>query len=210
MSTLVDALRQFNRKERYWLLRNAIGEKFETLDQSFLERLGKETGIKIPANAWWAMDYHFDWLVGALHLAFGVEKNNPQKISKGEITGTQEDIDLVVAFENTLILIEAKGDTPWSNSQLNSKVNKRLVSIFGENNERHSSLRLCFVLMSPKESGLLKRDDERDWPQWMIRQNTKQPMFIKMEMPDSLVRVTRWNNETNKQDANGMHWVVIK
>jgi len=211
MSKLVDALRQFNRKERYWLLHNAIGKKFETLDDGFRNRFEKETGIPIPEDHWWAMDYHLDWLAGALHLAGGGEMDKSQRIVDGQITGTQEDIDLVIAFGDTLILIEAKGETPWSNEQLNEKVNKRLVSIFGENGEHHKSLRMYFVLMSPVRSEKLVREKKTDsvWPSWMMKQTTQEPLFVPMEMQAGLVRVTRCVSD-GKQSATGDFWKVTK
>lgn len=211
MSKLVDALRKFNRKERYWLLHNAIGKKFETLDEGFRKRFEEKTGIPIPDNHWWAMDYHFDWLTGALHLAGGGKMDESQPIVDGQVTGTQEDIDLVIAFGDTLILIEAKGDTPWSNKQLNEKVNKRLVSIFGENCERYQSLKMHFVLMSPEESGKLERTKAptSTWPSWMLNQKTQRPQFVPMEMGKGLVRVTRCDKDL-KQSATGDFWKVTK
>ena len=52
---LTDALAAFNRKERYWLIRNALGPGAETLGADFRRRLGDAIGLTIPDDAWWAM-----------------------------------------------------------------------------------------------------------------------------------------------------------
>ena len=63
--------------------------------------------------------------------ALCIASSNPTKASArstqpnpGLITGTQEDIDLVVATGDTLLLIEAKGEGAWSNTQLASKIGR--------------------------------------------------------------------------------------
>ncbi len=66
--TLVECLKAFNRKERYWLLRNALGAPALELllSGAFRDRLGKLLDTDIPSDAWWAMDYHIDWVFAAL------------------------------------------------------------------------------------------------------------------------------------------------
>jgi hypothetical protein len=61
--TLVKALEKFNRKERYWLIRSALGESSEKLDSKFCDLIYGKHSIEVPEDAWWAMDYHLDWLV---------------------------------------------------------------------------------------------------------------------------------------------------
>jgi hypothetical protein len=65
--TLSECLELFNRKERYWLIRNVLGEPASDfpLSQSFRERLSETIQISIPCGAWWEMDYHIDWLFAA-------------------------------------------------------------------------------------------------------------------------------------------------
>jgi hypothetical protein len=147
--TLVEALKMFNRKERYWLIRNALGVNSEKLDSEFRKLLKEKHFIEVPENAWWAMDYQIDWLIGALHLfkCQGEEAvcEKPE-INKPQLfTGTIQDIDFLVAFKNTLIFIEAKGDAPWNCEQLNSKIG-RLQNIVKEFN----SVETHFLLISPK------------------------------------------------------------
>lgn len=121
MSELVDMLRKFNRKERYWLLRNALGSKSEVLDEDFRSRLAKSVDFEIPKSAWWAMDYHFDWMVGALHMLSNGNLNEPEAKENELVTGSQEDIDLLIAFDKTLLFVEAKADTSWNTEQWDSK-----------------------------------------------------------------------------------------
>ena len=72
-----------------------------------------------------AMDYHLDWLNGALELDFAYGRGDP---IGSRITGSQEDIDLLLAFDTPnhlkhdhIVLVEAKGVISFSNSQLESK-----------------------------------------------------------------------------------------
>ena len=83
------------------------------------------------------MDYHLEWLFAAVRGAqVGQRYSNADEFVKGN----QEDIDLLVAFDEGkkahLILLEAKGDTAWSNKQMQSKVD-RLTAVFnGADSER--------------------------------------------------------------------------
>ena len=63
---IVEALKKFNRKERYWVVRNALGPTSNQLGEGFRADLQRTIGIEIPEDAWWSIDYHIDWLVGAL------------------------------------------------------------------------------------------------------------------------------------------------
>ena len=75
MADLIGVLESFNRKERFFLVGQALGNPRFKLSRDFRTRLGKavgleENGIKIPANAFAAMDYHLDWVAASLFLAF--------------------------------------------------------------------------------------------------------------------------------------------
>lgn len=209
---IADALKKFNRKERYWLIRNALGAGSDRIGERFRHQLGTTIGIDIPQDAWWSMDYHLDWLVGALALfqdeeIIGKAQSNPD----GLVQGNQEDIDLVVAFGTTLILVEAKGDTSWSNAQLNSKV-PRLEAILGKNHVNHSKLNdlsVYFVLMSPKRSDKLLRNGGLAWPDWMTDQRG-QPLWLPMHMAEadehpSFLKVTRCM-ESGSVSKDGIFW----
>jgi hypothetical protein len=61
-----DILSRFNRKERYWVLNELLDFNSTPISKNFRSKLRTELGIEVPTNAWWAMDYHFDWLHAAL------------------------------------------------------------------------------------------------------------------------------------------------
>lgn len=216
MSYLTGNLSAFNRKERFWLLRNAIGESFETLGEGFRERLSDVLGFRIPSNAWWAMDYHFDWLVAGIYCyakQIDLQKkinDNPFKAElmqlahenvdleekhasfyrfrKPLLTATQEDIDLIVAFDETIILIEAKADSDWSKEQYVSKLTRMgalyefISSIDQEQNNttepasphKNTDLRIRFLLVSPTAPKSFDLDEEDEvnkqsiihWLEW--------------------------------------------
>lgn len=204
MNDLVKTLERFNRKERYWLIRNALGESSKKLDDTFIKNLSAVLGITIPGDAWWAMDYHLDWLIGALHLLGGGAVNDP--IANDDlIMGTQQDMDLVIAFERTLILIEAKADTSWSNEQLNEKV-ARLTKIIEAECNLIGDLQIYFVLMSPKVSEEIE-PKSGNWPFWMTN-GKNEPLFLKLEMPSDLLRVVRCDTN-GKSNNNGGSWKIL-
>ena len=182
MTNLIRYLKKFNRKERYWLLHNALGDQDKrpfTLSDKFRKELKRELGLKVsvPKRAFVAMDYHFDWLTMALLLGKRPDMENGP-ISRSEVTSkineevakkvnkNQEDIDLLVAFEDDkngktlLILIEAKADSSWTNKQLKSKAER--LKIFDEAKIR-GNCQPHFVLMSPKRPSKLTVT----WPDWM-------------------------------------------
>jgi hypothetical protein len=162
--TLVEALRKFNRKERYWLIRNALGENSEKLDPKFRESLDEALSIQVREDAWWAMDYHLDWLVGALYLfskGEGVAYEKQCNSNPRLVNGTQEDVDLIIAFDKTLIFIEAKGDAGWDDKQLNSKIG-RLQNIADK--KYFEGVETYFIFMAPKnllENQIEKIDPSR-------------------------------------------------
>lgn len=149
--TLAQCLEVFNRKERYWLIRNCCGNGTDLslpLSDAIIEKLTKKFTELLNAdlkNAWWAMDYHIDWLIAALTRYNGQneEKKTIQNINY-KIFGTQEDFDFIICTENTLIFIEAKLSSVWDRKQLDSKI-KRLNGM----KELFKSTKQYFVLLSP-------------------------------------------------------------
>jgi hypothetical protein len=75
MDPLANILERFNRKERNLLIRDILGCRGKPLllASDFCERLAKTVGIPKESveGAWWATDFHFDWLAGALDLYEG-------------------------------------------------------------------------------------------------------------------------------------------
>ena len=128
-SPLETALEQFNRKERFWLLSDAVGIGFK-LHEKFRATLEETISVPIPSDPWWGFDYHLDWLCAVL-LAPNYDLNGYKQENLNRcITGTQEDCDLIIAFDNTIILLEAKMFGSWNKKQLCSKLGrlKRLSS----------------------------------------------------------------------------------
>ena len=203
MSDLIDHLRSFNRKERFILLREALGR--DTLGDAFRRRLSDAIGVAVPDGAFVAMDYHLDWLQMALYLARTPSPSHP--IPKGDVLGSgqqgfnenQMDIDLLVAFDEgattRLLLLEAKMETGWTNRQMLRKA-ERLRQIFGDRPDR-SLADPCFLLVSPRPPQQLKVDT---WPGWMKREGG--PIWMKLPRPPGLRKVTRCATDGHPS-ANG-------
>ena len=219
MGNLIDILMGLNSKERYWLLWNAIGddrvsnrtsnpaslfespERFSLTDK-FRDRLGEEIGMDIPANSFWAMDYHLDWLWAAKNAGDG-------KCPVEGYKGNQQDIDLLVVFNSTcgsdvhMILIEVKGVTSWGNKQVDSKI-RRLRDLFGDDGRKWAGVVPHFVLMSPSESYNIKVED---WPAWAVSKDSatseKRPRYwLGLNIPLNLKKATRCD-EGGNSNAKG-------
>lgn len=219
--TLVDCLRAFNRKERYWLLRDALGGSSADLplSASFRDRLGKTMGFPIKASAWWAIDYHIDWLFGALVLdRVGEDRTinlaNPegqrdQSAARRLIRGTQEDFDLVIAFDRKIILIEAKGVGSWGNKQIAEKCQRLWEwSEVAENvapiTDDHAAVEIYIVLMSPRASKGLQ---QLSWPSF-VKLDGSLPFFLGLSLagaPDFFVAPERCD-QNGVAKKNGERW----
>jgi len=203
MKNLIEYLRDFNSKERYYLVGQILGNPGFTIASEFREKLSKILGIPIPADALSAMDYHIDWLYASLRLA---EDGDPSKVySNGDnkIKAQQEDVDWLIAFKREsiyhLVLIEAKGVTGWTNKQMLSKAN-RFSDIFGEWGTAWPGVMPHFVIMSrlrPKGLSVEK------WPQWMAPGG--QIRWLELSIPEHLKQVCRCNLQGIK-DKNGKWW----
>ena len=160
----------------------------------------------IPYDAFVAMDYHLDWIQMALYWADNSRSSGGIVRNNDLVCGNQEDVDLIVAFEDGdtrkthLIMIEAKADTGWSNEQLRSKAS-RLARIFNDDARRYVTPH--FVLMSPDESDRIETDG---WPSWMKAEG-ESPAWLKLALPDGLLKVTRCD-EGGKDSAGG-GWISL-
>ncbi|MHB9130424.1 MAG: hypothetical protein ACYDBB_04945 [Armatimonadota bacterium] len=172
MSDIIAYLKRFNHKERFHLLRLALGdgmwpEDSFQLSPKFIERLNTEFNLAIAADAFAAMDYHLDWIYASLYLAADrkvktTEKSDNEKILQPRcgVNKNQEDIDLLIAFHEKdhqgakamchLIMIEAKCETGWTNAQIDSKL-KHLNDIYKEfDPDFLAGVSFHFVFLSPK------------------------------------------------------------
>ena len=169
MSDLIELLSQFNRKERFFLIGQALGNKDFSLSKSFRKDLSDKIGIEIPHGAFAAMDYHLDWIAASLRAyQEGDPIDRPFPNSDQVVKGTQQDTDLLIAFKAGeiyhLVLLEAKGYSPWDNKQMREKA-QRLKKLFGQDGRKHQpDVKPHFCLMSSRTSERLESDC---WPAWM-------------------------------------------
>ena len=209
MTDLIEILESFNRKERFFLIAQALGcsnsgEPAFSLSGSFrkqLNKIFKLTNIDVaipeePAMVFVAMDYHLDWLQAALTLAHSQDEKSKfcNEGKEGQvIEGTQRDVDLLVAFKDGetfhLILVEAKAYSDWTNDQLSSKA-ARLRTIFGEDGKKWNDVQPYFCVMSPKESERLNRGPllSGPLPKWML-DNKGELQWLPLQLPKSKRRV---------------------
>ena len=207
MSAFIEYLRSFNRKERFFLVGTALGNPTFQLDSAFRRRLGSRFALEVPSNAFVAMDYHLDWIYASAYLSkegVNASGNHPNKA--GLVSGNQEDVDLIVAFDagetTHVIMLEAKAYTAWSNTQMKSKA-KRLKAIFGKEGDCFPQLRPHFGLMSPKPPRQLKTEC---WPSWMLSPGST-PICMELAVPPGRMKLTRCNS-SGMQDKDGGYFRV--
>ena len=207
MLDLLELLESFNRKERFFLIRHALGN-FQ-LSNEFRRELGDAISLPIPRNAFAAMDYHLEWLTAALHAhdrgdSHGIFDNPQQQLVKGN----QEDTDLLVAFGDKeyqhIVLVEAKGATGWTNEQMRSKAN-RLTQIFGSDGNRYSGVMPHICLASPRPPEQLRASE---WPSWMSKDDGSY-YWLRLNFPEDRIRVTRCDVYGN-QSARGNYFKIIR
>ena len=218
MTDLICILESFNRKERYFLLCEALGlERGFALSENFQGSLNRALGIDVPRSAYVAMDYHLDWLAASLVLYKSGKPEgsfpNPEEPINDDparlIRGNQEDVDLLVAFpcgsekKYHIVMIEAKGYTGWDPKQLQSKA-RRLKHIFGDPRSKYKNVVPHFLTLSP--SGPEKFPSVEKWPDWMSGGDEGNPIHLELLLAGSTRRkVERWNPDANKPDKRGSH-----
>jgi hypothetical protein len=207
---LAEAIESFNRKERNLLIRAMLGHSTENplcLSEPFREQVAQKLELQkpLPPETKWWTDYHIDWLAGA--LARFVSQGEYRELNEGLVVGHQEDIDLVLATEDRLILIEAKGYRSFGPKQINDKLARleRLHNWY-EKLAGKSARQLNFHILfaSPR----CPRDPVV-CPPWACRDLTDRSRIPWLKL-DSAVRnsiweVTRCDGEGNR-DLNGRHW----
>ncbi len=213
MPRVIEALRSFDRKERFAVLRETLGFDLEAphLDYGFRAKLNncidKKKEIQCPQQAFLAMDYHLDWIEMALDRAARRETGPKSPFLNknfSEINKNQQDVDLLIAFEadvtgNTtthLVLIEAKAYLYWNNAQLIEKAN-RLRVIFGEDGERWKFVRPHYVLMTAKRSQGIR---PHAWPKWM--RDGDEVNWLDYDLPSRL-KISRCTENGKLSKAGG-------
>ncbi len=206
MPDLIKLLESFNRKERFFVIKQALGN-FQLSDK-FKRELGDATNLAIPPDVFTAMDYHLDWLTAALyaHECGDVDHffDNPQP---QVVKGNQEDTDLLVAFKEDeqyhIVLVEAKAATGWTNKQMRSKAG-RLTQIFGSDGNRYPGIRPHICLASPRRPKQLRASE---WPRWMSKDDGSY-IWLKLNFCKDRLRVTRCDTQGN-QSAKGDYFRII-
>ena len=207
MMTLMEHLESLNRKERFFLIGDVLGNRAFALSTDFRARLREAFGIEPPSGAFVAMDYHLDWIHASLFLTQpGKNEDAVDCNAETVATGNQEDVDLLVAFEEGdithLLLVELKAATGWTNNQTLSK-SKRLEQIFGTDGAKYPQMKPHFGLMSPRAPKQLK---PHLWPAWMTRDGKE--IWFELKLPPGKRRVTRCDS-TGKPSAGGTHFRVL-
>jgi len=219
MNKLADVLKRFNRKERNLLVRAVLGDEQKPLllSDQFRKDVANKLRIEIQPDAWWATDYHINWLAGA--LAYYAESdaclNRARRNSVSSepppsgqmIEQNQEDVDLIIVSDNDLILIEAKAYGYFDNPQLESKL-ERLNLVRNEYlciTKQNPVVQMHFLLISPTEPRKIKVT----WPEW-IRKKSEIP-WIPLHLPsgEPILKVNRCDADANEL-AEGDHWRIVK
>lgn len=207
MAGLIELLERFNRKERFFLIGQALGNEDFRLSEDFRRKLGCEIGVEIPCDAFAAMDYHLDAVAGSLWKYRNPEHQMTKDFPKRDrmVTGTQQDIDLLIAFKEKdsdvrhLVFLEAKGYesnnsdgyTRWDTKDIYDQMQKKasqLGSIFGPDKRNSPKVIPHFCLMSHSPSENLATDN---WPEWMRKEESAQPHWIELCLPSDRLLVTR-------------------
>ncbi len=197
MADLIKLLEQFNRKERYFLIRQALEfpQNSFQLSEDFRKKLGGELGIEIPCSASVWMDYHLDWIAASVAQFKDPEGKTFPKPDEQARKITQRDVDLFVAFKADadgcyrLIFLEAKGYDYWNNRQMEPKA-AQLKKIFGQGGKECPGVKPFFCLVSQSQPTNLKTNS---WPDWMWKkgkEDTDRFYWLKLCLPVCRHKVT--------------------
>jgi len=203
----IEYLKSFNRKERFHLVGQLLGNSEFNLDPNLFRKILDLLKLDTPTYYFSAMDYHLDWIYASLELAHS-HSNEPKFRDTACITATQEDVDFLLAFlddsGNThIVMIEAKGDTSFTNKQLQSKAN-RLNAIFGANNEKWANVIPHFLICSPIQPSQL---ETKNVPSFMLNKKNDGFIWFRLYMPSNQRKVTRCNQD-GKSSKDGEYWKV--
>jgi len=212
-------LSAFTRKERLFLFGFA-GGGLDTaelhgpalrLDAAFRATLADVIGLDVPAHAWASVDFHLSWIHGALQWQSGAVRpgqieNLPLTSDGGEsawITGSQEDVDLVVAWAEDdvthLVLIEAKAYGAWSNSQATSKMG-RVAAIRAA---APVGVEIRFAICSPSRPQHLHT---QSWPKWALASDGS-PAWFRLPVPRLRLSTERCD-DAGASSESGSRWHI--
>jgi hypothetical protein len=226
MLSLPEVLERFNRKERNLLVRDILGHTREAalpLSAPFRKKIEARLKISVPETAWWATDFHISWLAGALAVYVKQSTSplrfpNPRMSAKADdaaplkarqlVEGNQEDIDLVIAADQNLILIEAKAYGPFTDKQIGSKIARldllhRFYKELQPDSERR--IQFHFLLQGPANPEHLKMA----WPCWASNSRAQAWIPLELAAPESILEVTRCDS-AGKSSAKGEYWKIYQ
>jgi hypothetical protein len=232
MHELLDHLQSFNRKERFLLVGQALGNPSFRLGQDLTAALGQCLQRNVPEDAYCAMDYHLDWLFAGLvwtyqdlHLGNAVAREFTDVDPKSgepadlKVTGNQSDVDLMIAWvdergRGQIVLMEAKGYSPWDPEQMRYKC-ARLNAIFGMDGRRFPAVDAHLVLTGPAPGPTAKTLPMAQWPAWARKLDVADApvkYFLPLEKPAyntvAVERITSPSNGPRKPSAKGSHWHI--
>jgi len=204
---IIEYLKSFNRKERFHLVGQLLGNSEFNLDPNLLRKILDLLELETPTYYFSAMDYHLDWIYASLELAHN-HGDEPKLRDYSCISATQEDIDFLLAFlddsGNThIVMIEAKGDTPFTNKQLQSKAN-RLSAIFGKKNEKWTNVIPHFLICSPIKPNKL---ETKNAPSFMLNKDNDNFNWFRLYMPSNQRKVTRCHSD-GESSKDGKYWKI--
>lgn len=210
-------LSKFNRKERFFVVVDAVGGDRDELHEpslrltaDFRQKLEATIRMPVPAHAWASIDFHLNWLHAALQW-----KTEPGLLHQVAdrftadgvelVSGNQEDIDLIVAWtsddgEPVVVFIEAKAYSSWTNKQVGHKV-PRLTAILDSAISAGLALSPLLVLSGPARPS--QALDVSGWPTW--GQGDGQPLYLELPVAGLRLGVERVG-EDGKPARSGTKW----
>lgn len=214
-TSLIDHIESFNRKERHILWEQATGTGQQVaLSNSYRAKLAGAIDIEIPPEHLVCVDYHLNWLYGALLAHTGkLEQTTASPIADADgddpngrrpYERNQQDIDLVVAFESEdttiVVLNEAKGFTSWGTKQMESKL-RRLDRIVDDATPGKDVVLKLVLTSFGKWSKI-----NVDWGRWADQNG---PPFVSLDKPDGRVLIEECDAEGRRKQS-GQHVHLVK
>ena len=196
MPDLLKILESFNRKERFFLIAQALGKPRFDLSDDFRQKLGDKVGVTIPEEpekVFVAMDYHLNWVHASLVLAHCTgSQERIDRLNTEAIEQNPEDVDLLVAFKDDagthhLIFIEAKGYntdgmsdglSDLDKGQLESKAG-RLNLILKPDGIPYPNVDSHFCVMSGKEPTHIPSE----WGNWLELSLPSKRLVVRLKDP---------------------------
>jgi hypothetical protein len=156
--------------------------------------------LRVPVQALAKEDYLLNWIVASLHEAANPAFTRPYDLLPEFIWEHQEDVDLLIGFDEGsityLVHREMKGVGSWSNDQLDSKV-RRLANLYGVDGKRWPGVRPFLVLGSPNPPQRLRT---AQWPGWTKAMDGT-PLWLALLPPPPTFASGR--SRVHRSDAKG-------